>query len=214
MGTWVLLKVNKSVEESGKLVHRHKGDWVEVGKQTAMRWKSQGDCEIPGSDTLDGYAGLEHAGIMVTGNDDTARTLLEKHTDKLNIEYGEPALLWSKTIIWKPPVSMPWRLVPIALGLLNTWQILAPLCDYRIRAHDIGTDAEKARTKAVIRDLRVKVYETGLIFIRRSSDTERFMDRWRQEFDGGSNRNLAFLRALYKEKPFILALPRTWAMRQ
>jgi hypothetical protein len=78
----------------------------------------------------------------------------------------------------------------------------------------VGTPAERERTKAVIRDLRVLLYAHELLFVRDSPDGRRFIETWRAECgDGngsGSDERLAFLRALYLVKPVFCALPRSW----
>ncbi len=53
------------------------------------------------------------------------------------------------------------------------------------------------------------VYDTRLMFIRRCHATRELVDEWVAE-DG--HRGLAFLRALYRVKPLVLALPTTWVL--
>ena len=60
----------------------------------------------------------------------------------------------------------------------------------------------------MIRDLRVPMYDTRVIFAKLTPDTARLIKIW-NEIEG--DRRLAFLQALYKVKPFILALPANWA---
>jgi len=97
----------------------------------------------------------------------------------------------------------------VGFGLLDVWELAVPLCDYQTLAIHLGSDEEKERTKAVIRDLRVPLYDTRLMFVKHCQNTVDLFSRWQKECESSDER-LAFLRALYQVKPFILALPMTW----
>jgi hypothetical protein len=98
-------------------------------------------------------------------------------------------------------------LIPVGLNLLEKWEIAVPISDYNLLARDIGTDEERARTKELIHDLRVPVYDTRLIFARNCVAVEQLFEMWHKE---QGDERLSFLRCLYVVKPYVLALPSIW----
>ncbi len=93
---------------------------------------------------------------------------------------------------------------------LKTWEIAAPLKAYSHLAKDEGTSEERDFTLQLIKDLRQPVYDSRAVWIRKCPASEQFLDAWREErdrciCDGGCD--LPFLRALWRVKPLILALP-------
>ena len=107
-------------------------------------------------------------------------------------------------------VAMPWDMLAAGFHFLERWDAAAPLWRYGVLAKDIGTPAERGRTEAIVRDLRVPVYACELLFVSASPGARLLLDCWREERLQGSDVRLAFLRALYRVKPLFLALPRTW----
>jgi hypothetical protein len=127
---------------------------------------------------------------------------------RLPFEIGEPSIPFERTLIVGSSVGVPWQLVDAGWRFLDRWECAAPLAN-GLLAEGIGGPSDQERTRAVVRDLRVLVYCTDLLFLRQCEATERLIETWRAECDGGDER-LAFLRALYLVKPLMLALPRTW----
>lgn len=203
---WVQLRQAKQINVNGHPTPFQKGDWVEVGRQTAERWKAAGECYIPKTEAAT-IASLDSAGVIVT------RASLKDVADKLGdfrTEVGEPACTWHKTIVWDGHASARIAMFPIGLRLLDTWEVACPLCSYDRLAISEGDEDEQARTKAIVRDLRVMLYDPRLLFVRQSEGGERLMAYWKQERGAGNNERLALLRAMYRAKPFVLALPVTW----
>ncbi len=125
---------------------------------------------------------------------------------------AEPCLPHERTLIVGPGVEVPWHLVGFGFAFLERWEAAAPLAG--VLTSEIGGKAEQGRTQAVVRDLRVPVYASGLLFVRRCSAGEALLAAWRAESTAGADTRLAFLRALYQVKPVMLALPRTWMQGQ
>lgn len=99
-------------------------------------------------------------------------------------------------------------LVPVGLALLRRgWDVAAPFDAGGLLAADVGTEEDRARTCAVVGDLRVPLYSPGVVFV--GAGGEEWFRAWRAECDGGDER-LAFLRALFRVKPRFCALPRAW----
>jgi len=98
----------------------------------------------------------------------------------------------------------------ICFKLLQRWQVAIPLWNYETLAAQVGTEEERERTKAVIRDLRVPLRDTRLVFMRRCAQTRELTNVWREELTNSTDERLAFLRALYRIKPVICDLPASW----
>jgi hypothetical protein len=133
----------------------------------------------------------------------------------VEIQVAQDWLLpWEKTLFVAPDTCVPSDLLSVGFGLLEKWDVAAPLWRYGVLAKDQGTPADRKRTESVIRDLRVLLYAHELLFVRDSPDGRRFLATWRAECgdgDGaGCDERLAFLRALYLVKPLFCALPRSW----
>lgn len=133
----------------------------------------------------------------------------------VDIQVAQDWLLpWEKTLFIAPETCVPSDLLRVGFDLLDKWDVAAPLWRYGVLAKDVGAPADRKRTEAVIRDLRVLLYAHELLFVRDSPDGRRFLETWRAECgDGngaGGDERLAFLRALYLVKPLFCALPRSW----
>lgn len=113
-------------------------------------------------------------------------------------------------LIWDGTIPLPQERMEAGHKLLDRWQVAIPLCRYDILALHIGSQDERERTQAIIRDLRVPVYETGLMFIKRCDETADLLREWHEQKQPYDDPRLAFLRALYVVKPLVLALPHTW----
>jgi hypothetical protein len=141
-------------------------------------------------------------GIVLHAPDET----IERQARKAGVPVtvtpdGSP---YERTLYVEPGVAVPWTLVDAGFRALDKWDAAAPLGG--VLAADIGTQAERERTAAIVRDLRVPVYACELLFAR----SGELVIAWRRECDDGGHPRLAFLRALYQVKPLFLALPRTW----
>ncbi len=208
---WVRLKVIKVIDRSGKNHTYHPGDWVDVGKQTALLWMSSGDADIPSFRREKFMVG--EAGVVVVGVENTTpfedRFGLTKLTLSL-IGSETPYIAFNKTMCWNTKVPLRVELVAAGFSFLDTWEIAAPIYSYDELAIHVEGDAARARTQKVIRDLRVPMYDTRLFFIRHCENTQRLFAAWQTENETGDDDRLTFLRAYYAVKPLMLALPVTW----
>lgn len=114
-----------------------------------------------------------------------------------------------RQVYWDGTVQLKESRIDKGLALLDTWEMVAPLYDTLIAARSGKDEAERTLTEGIIRDLRVPVYETGIVFLRRCEATITFLHLWRDEKLRGDS-PLAFLRALYVAQPLIYALPSAW----
>jgi hypothetical protein len=85
-----------------------------------------------------------------------------------------------------------------------------PLWRYGVNAADVGSKAERARTAAVVRDLRVLLHSVELLFVRDKGYGPDLVAAYREELVGSDEPRLAFLRAMYRVKPRVCVLPVTW----
>ena len=206
---WIQLLASKQIEIRGVRQMFHAGDCIDIGKHDASLFISEGSAKPL---SVKDYAGAVIGGAgVVTDDTATAQDRLGAYASQLQFSLDTyPSLEYQRTIIYNPSLVFSMPLLPIGLLMLDTWEIAAPLMDYRTLAKDIGSDEERERTKKEILDLRVPVYDTRLIFVRHTTETQRLFDHWRSDLENGDNSNLSFLRAVWKVKPFILPLPCTW----
>ncbi len=207
---WVRLKTIQNIDRHGKNIIYHPGDWVDVGKQTALLWLSRGDAEIPSYRKEQFKQG--EAGVIIRGVEDATSFQPRFDQSKLNLTLitGEPYIAFDKTMIWHPNVTLRPELIGAGFSFLDTWEIAAPLYSYDELAVHIGNEVERERTKAVIHDLRTPVYDTRLIFVKHCETTQRLFKLWLDENESGDDERLTFMRAYYMIKPLMLALPVTW----
>lgn len=187
----------------------HAGDWVDVGKQTALRWIAHNEAWVPEM-RVDAFMNTKDAGVVITEHGQVGAQVLSDFKDQISIDFGRPRLEWTKTLLWNPQTRLRVSLLPIGFHLLETWQVACPLLPYERLANTEGSRDEQERTKQVIHDLRVPLYNPDLLFAKRCDDTEYLMSCWEEERVDSSNKYLSLLRAIYTSKPLILALPCTW----
>ncbi|KKM90275.1 hypothetical protein LCGC14_1240350 [marine sediment metagenome] len=94
---------------------------------------------------------------------------------------------------------------------LSVWEVAAPLKSYSHLAIDEGTPEERKLTASVVGDLRQMLYDSRAIWFRADNErAQKFLDafdRERKRCKCEKPCELAFLRALWKVKPRMLALP-------
>lgn len=202
---YVQLLAIKHLDIDGRHRTYHPGDFVNVGKAYALRLIEAGEARAfePVKFSLP-----EGCGVVLTQESVDARSRLSK-LDGLSISVGSN-LAYERTLFYTPGAHLPLDLLPPGFGFLERWEVAAPLFSYTILASALGDEAERQYTEDVIRDLRVPVYDTRLIFMRKCETTEQLLHQYGQELPYGGGEMLSFMRAVYKVKPHILALPITW----
>lgn len=205
-----LLTPKQIPNKSGKPINHRPGDWVDVPKQVARRWIAAREAAAYG----DELQGLMPANSGIKLPSDTPPGLIEQITtmyDIFDIDRGSDVPIpYSHTLVWDAKTPIEFRLFPVALNLLKTWQVAVPLLDYKILALHLGTQADRKATQKLTFDLRIPVYNSSFIAVKRCSDTEVLFEQWEKEQRGGGDKHLAFLRAVHITKPLILPLPPTW----
>lgn len=210
---WIQLTANKSIIRKGAMTHYHPGDWVDVGRQIAQEWIAAGEARTVEPAEMAGSVQAT-SGIAVRGHlSDGWRERLSL-IDGLQLAFFEdnwtPSLPFTETMIWKPEFDLRLDLMKVGFEWLKKWQVVVPLYDYTTLAAAIGTVEEREQTRAIIRDLRVPLRDTRLIFVRRCEDTRELMRLWGEFMTPGGDERLAFLRALYMVKPVVCDTPASW----
>jgi hypothetical protein len=205
---WVKLRAPKHIDIEGVQRSYHPGDWVNVGRQSAMAWLNDHTAELPSLASRQ-QLDMDFSGcraVLALGDKDTARRVADL-LPRLRVCHNmEEAEGYERLVLAKPSATTRVDLWPAGFDWLTTWEVLAPLmADYKTAA-DLGVGGE--RTLAVIGDLRVPAYDDRLVFLRRGQAAEDLLSLWREEEQYGPA--LALTRALYRAKPLLLALPPTW----
>ena len=211
---WVRLLTVKTLPD----VHNHfvihqAGEWVEVKKQQAQLWLASGQAEILRNDIRAKVVSLASCGVLITGGNagEGEKLIRSRYGDEIGVQAGEPSLPYPQTLIWDTRTPLRTELMMVGFHRLTSgWQVAAPLWRYRKLANGIGAPEEQQITREIVHDLRIPVYDPGLVYVRRCPQTQELIDQWMDERTRGDNDKLAFLRALYLTKPIICALPVTW----
>ena len=215
---WVRLNCNQNIVTKGKMHQYKKGDWVDVGRQWAQQWIAGGIASALDLTAADGKPLEPTAGILVCGsiNQETQDQITTAtHLQFAFIPDGTAQnwLPFTETLIYKPSFVLRLDLLITGFNLLKKWQVVIPLWDYETLASGVGTEQDREATKAIVRDLRVPLRDTRLIFARRCSDTRKLMQLWRAGCVPGADERLAWMRAMYTVKPLVCDLPASWTGR-
>lgn len=216
---YVRLKRVKHIRVAGVQQCYRPGDWVEVGKQTALQWLSDGSAEIPGPDAskMEVIKELLGPGCGVRVRQKHLPSQLKQGfgncVKSLEFSSGPLALPYRHTMLWHPSVLVTPQLVLIGFSQIAStkkgqlsWEMVARLEGTKL-ARDVGSKEEQAQTKAVVGDLRIPVYDTGVLWIRKTPKTDKLIRRWASALEAGENGAHAFLRALYTEGILLCTLP-------
>lgn len=151
---------------------------------------------------------MENCGLVIWENVNNYKELTGCYpTLDFELRDNGPEILFSKNLFWDGESPLDHRLIPLGFGRLNDWQLAVPILDMKTLAQDIGTEEERELTKEVVHDLRIPVYDCGIIFARRSPQVEKLLELWNPH---EGNRELGFIRALYQSCPVFLTLPVNW----
>jgi len=199
---WVQLASGQQLCIKGRLTMFQPGDWVDVGKQTALAWVASGQAKVIGAASQELFA---DCGILAREPAPSMFGPVPVTVDRTLL-----AMLYPKTFVWDGHVKLPPPMLAVGFALLDKWEAAIPLKSYTDLAASVGNDADRAATLAAVRDARVLLYEPGAMFLRQCDATRLLLERWKAEREKGGNGYLAFLRALYATPLLICALPTTW----
>lgn len=201
---YVQLRSTKDVIIDGNVARCHPGDWVEVGKQTALNWIACGDAWVPEARLKGMLPG--DSGVLIRG-DGSLRSQVGAMVAPGQVKEGDRELPFHYTLLWSPGLAFPRHLLGAGFELLRRWQVVVPLWSYKHLASSAGTADARASAVKLLRDLRVPLYDTRAVFVRRLAVTKKLMESWRRWEDRLGHERLAFLCAVYECKPVVCALP-------
>lgn len=216
---YVRLTRVKHIRVGGVQHTYHAGDWVDVGRQTATLWLKDGSAMIPGPDPtkmevvqllLGPGCGVR---LLARSTDEGLKQSFGNCLKSLRFSTGPPALPYPYTMIWNPAASITSQQVLIGFSQITSrgagqlsWEMVARLAGKHL-ARDVGSNAERSKTKALIGDLRIPVYDTKILWVRKTEKTEKFLRLWALSVRAGEDETHAFLRALYSVGVLLCTLP-------
>lgn len=211
-----------AADEHGTAKTYYPGDWVPVSKQRAVELLESGQAELPKEAQVQRALSddLSDCGIYLRGGTihETKDVLDGLKVDVLEYS-GALRLPFERTLLWRP--NQPIQRKQIALGFAriedagryNSWEVAAMLRGNDMLASQIGDQSEQRKTIDAIGDLRLPVYETGAVWVRRTNETQRFIAAWDAELQESNCEEHAFLRALYRNRVLLCSLPAGWLGR-
>jgi hypothetical protein len=214
----VRLNAPKTLRENGRKVTRQRGDWVRVGRHVGLQWIADGSASVPGLENAEAMAGdLEACAVLVRGNVKDGKGITRKYW-KVGLEEWRGKLVRERNLIWRPDFLslMPDQAIVGFSRVEKTrpeyaaWDVAAMLHTNKAMAAHIGSKAEQAKTKAAVGDLRIPIYNTGALWVRKNRKTEKLLAEWWTEVQAGADEQHAFLRALYASPVYICTLPAGW----
>jgi hypothetical protein len=199
----------------GGYISYQPGDWFECHNQEMRDLLARGMIDTT-SDALKEEFDLSDAGVLARSN--TAPLPGIKQYG-MGFEYrgGKLELPWELTLLWAPRERL--AAFGAALGMTRiasgkaddvAWEMAAPLHRRIKTIGDTGSPAEKEKTLALLGDLRIPAYDTGVVWVRRTPATEEVIQLWQEELDAGADEAHAFLRVLYSHPVLLCTLPADW----
>lgn len=216
---WIkCITIVRAADDHGVTQTYRPGDWCKVGRHQARLLVASGCAEIQNPVTRARMFEMSDCGIIVHGHSQpTAIQAIKTALPELQVHITElPRLSFNRTLLYDPEVKLNAVLLPIGFHRLTTgWRMAAPIIPHQgieyLTAEMIGTEADRAATKAVVRDLRCPIYDPRALFVLKAPDCEAVIDQWLEERAiPGNDDRLAFLRAWYTHKPKMCALPASW----
>jgi len=211
---WHWVKAVKAIkrERDGVRETFQPGDWLQVQPRDLLRYQAEGKIQTP-SEILKATFDFSHAGILRL----CKAPILPLGDFGISQEAGDyPALPWKYTLI---TMRLAVNAQNAALGFLrieaqegwDAFEMAAQLKSGYPLAESAGTPEERALTLATLGDLRIPMYDTSLLWVRRTEATLDLIGAWTEELKAGADRDHAFLRVLYTRHVLLATLPPEWA---
>lgn len=213
MEKWVRALITLSrYDLSGAYVTYQPGDWFQCNNQELRNLLERGMIEAAPKVVQAEY-NFHNAGILVRGGEPPAGA------DEYGLQIerdGHPQLPWELTLLWRAPRHM--NALGAALGLTRVqpakddigWEMAVALASHTQLAENVGSSEDRQKTLELLGDLRLPVYDTGAVWVRRTPATEEVIQRWQAELNAGGGELHSFLRALYTTPVLLCTLPEKW----
>lgn len=188
------------------------GDFFQCNNQELRNLLERGLIETA-PDVLRAEYNLDNAGVLVRSGvaptDCVNYGLHVERADRL-------ALPWELNVLWRGNGRV--NALGIALGLTrvqtNTddvgWEMAVALRSHAQLAENNGSPEDRQKTLDLLGEIRLPVYDTCAVWVRRTPATEEVIQRWQAELDAGGGELHSFLRALYTTPVLLCTLPADW----
>ena len=211
----VVLTQKKRIRKKGVSKTYFPGDTVEVGRQQATAWILDRTAQDPFKQlapTVLKKQGATYGVIVLADKGAINDGHLSHLFGDLPIVYKAKKLPYDYTFVYLPSVKISHQLLSFGwLRIAETgWDMAARLVNLKATIGKVGTKEEQALTKKMIGDLRLPVYESGLLWFSRSSKTQDFYAEYASASLSKTNRYHVFLRTLYHQRPLLCTLPLDW----
>jgi len=189
------------------------GDWFEVRNQELLELLARRLVDTTAHIIKAEFDGKD-CGVLALGEATPPETL-ESYGIEVERELV-PTLPWERTMIMSEGCCT--TVESVALGLMRVgkdeefpgWEMAAMLDSTTQLAQDIGGPEDLERTLELVGSLMVPVYNTGLVWVRRTPETETVIQLWSDELGKGADPKHAFIRAIYCQSVKLCTLPAEW----
>ncbi len=113
-----------------------------------------------------------------------------------------------------PGISVSQDDIETGFRWLKSWDVLMPLLSYEKLAEEFGSTEELLYTGSIVKDLRQMVYDERVLFVRRGSSADELLSARNEETCEDVDCPLPMLRAVWRVKPLLLALPTVWVQEE
>ena len=204
------------VTEDGQRVTYQPGDWFECRNVELLTLQACGKIRtVP--EILRAMFDFTHTEILWRGPQQRAGTMSEYGIhERVALEPADLRLEQRYTLIARPGAVITPN--SAALGFLrieeragyDAWEGAGCLMAGLRLANTYGSAEEQAHTLAALGDLRVPLYDTKLLWMRKTDATENLLAAWSEELADGADEAHAFARALYARRVLWFTLPPDW----
>ena len=192
------------------------GDWFECRNQELLELLARKLVDTTAHIIRSEFDGKD-SGVFAVGNATPPDGL-----DCFGIEVKRglvPELPWKRTLIMSAGAST--TIESIALGLMRIdteddfpgWEMAAMLASETQLARDVGSPKDKERTVELVGGLDVPIYDSRLVWVRRTPATQEVIELWCKELATGADPRHAFIRAIYCQSVKLCTLPAEWIGR-
>lgn len=214
---WVQARtVLTRVTEDAQRVTYQPGDWFECRNVELLTLQASGKIRtVP--EILRAMFDFTHTEILWRGPQQRAGTMSEYGIhERVALEPADLRLEQRYTLIARPGAVITPN--SAALGFLrieeragyDAWEGAGCLMAGLRLANTYGSAEEQAHTLAALGDLRVPLYDTKLLWMRKTEATEDLLAAWSEELADGADEAHAFARALYARRVLWFTLPPDW----
>jgi len=204
------------VTEDAQRVTYQPGDWFECRNVELLTLQACGKIRtVP--EILRATFDFTHAEILWRGPQQRVGALDEYGIrERVALEPADLRLEQRYTLIARPGAVIAPN--SAALGFLrieertgyDAWEGAGCLMACLRLANAYGSAEEQASTLAALGDLRVPLYDTKLLWMRKTEATEDLLAAWSAELADGADEAHAFARALYARRVLWFTLPPNW----